>query len=241
MEFLRTEIEARLAALRRRVEAAAERAGRDPAEVRIVAVSKGHPAEAIRMAYEAGLRDFGENRVEEAEPKLDALVDLADVRWHMVGHVQSRKARRVAARFDVVHSVDRLKLARRLDRFAGEQGRRLPVLLECNVSGEPTKFGFAAEARERWEEVLAQARRILDLPNLEVLGLMTMAPWSPEPEAARPFFRRLRELRDFLQERLEVALPELSMGMTDDFEPAIEEGATMIRIGRALFGPRPEG
>ncbi len=241
MGLLREEIEARLVALRRRVVAAAARAGRDPGEVRIVAVSKGHPAEAIRLAYEAGVRDFGENRVEEAEPKLDALLDLTEARWHMVGHVQSRKARRVAGRFDVVHSVDRLKLARRLDRFASEQGRRLPVLLECNVSGEATKFGFAAEERERWEEVLTQAREILSLPNLEVLGLMTMAPWVPDPEAARPYFRRLWELRDFLQERLSVSLPELSMGMSDDFEPAVEEGATMIRIGRALFGPRPGG
>ncbi len=222
-----------------RIADAAERAGRSGQEVRLVAVTKGHPVAAIRVAYEAGIREIGENRVEEALPKLEALRDLRDLKWHMIGHIQSRKARWVVPDFDMVHSVDRMKIARRLDRFAGEAGRRLPVLLECNVSGEPTKAGWILTERESWEATLDDFRQVVSLPNLEVRGLMTIAPLSDDEELVRGVFKRLRELRDFLRERLPGNWDELSMGMTDDFEIAVEEGATMVRIGRAIFGPRP--
>ncbi len=222
-----------------RIAEAAERAGRSAQEVRLVAVTKGHPVAAVRVAYEAGIREIGENRVEEALPKIEALRDLRDLKWHMIGHIQSRKARWVVPDFHMVHSVDRMKIARRLDRFAGQAGRRLPVLLECNVSGEATKAGWVLTERESWEAALEDFRQVVSLPNLEVRGLMTIAPLSEDEDLVRGVFKRLRELRDFLRERLPGDWDELSMGMTDDFELAVEEGATIVRIGRAIFGPRP--
>ncbi len=157
----------------------------------------------------------------------------------MIGHVQSRKARPVAELFDYLHSLDSLKLARRLDASCGEFGRRLPVLLECNVSGEETKFGYPAWQEDRWDALLPEINEIASLPNLELRGLMTMAPYLDNPEQARPYFSRLRRLRDFLQSRVAGAsLSELSMGMSADYQVAIEEGATWVRIGTAIFGPR---
>lgn len=220
--------------------AAAARASRSADQIRIVAVTKTHPPEIVRAGHQAGLRLFGENRVEEAEPKRELVSDLAEVEWHMVGHIQSRKAKATAAGFEMVHSVDRMKIARRLDR-AREGQPRLPVLLECNVSGEPTKYGWDLARRDRWPEVLVQFEELLRLPNLQVQGLMTMAPLVPDPEQARPVFHKLRRLRDFLRESLGADWQELSMGMTDDFEVAVEEGATLLRIGRAIFGPRRKG
>ena len=228
----------RLAQVRERIARAAQRAGRSVDEITLVAVSKGHPAEAVVAAWRLGVRDFGENRVEEAEPKIARVQELLagdGPRWHMIGHVQSRKAARVVGPYVLVHSVDRLKLARRLSRFATEQGMTLPILLEVNVSGEPTKYGF------RPEEVFPAVEEIVSLPGLRIQGLMTMAPFVPNPEEARPTFVALRELRD----RLHAAYPDvswqhLSMGMTNDFEVAIEEGATMVRIGTAVFGKREE-
>lgn len=234
------EIERRLDHVRGRVAAAAARASRPADEVRIVAVTKTHPVEVVRAGHQAGLRLFGENRVEEAEPKQAQLSDLAEVEWHMVGHIQSRKSKAAAAAFQVVHSVDRMKIARRLDR-AREGRPRLPVLLECNVSGEATKYGWPLAERERWSAILEQFGELLELPNLQVLGLMTMAPLVPDPEQIRPVFRKLRQLREFLRDSLGGDWPELSMGMTDDFEVAVEEGATLLRIGRAIFGPRRKG
>jgi pyridoxal phosphate enzyme (YggS family) len=235
-------LSANISKVTNRIAAAAQRAGRDPSEITLVAVTKTHSAEVVRAAAEAGLRDFGENRIEEAAPKI-AAVGRRDVRWHMIGHVQSRKAREVArAGFALVHSVDSLKLAERLSRFAAEAGRVQPVLLECNVSGEAAKEGFAAwGGPARWGTLLPEWERILALPGVQVRGLMTMAPVFPESEAARPVFQRLRELRDYLRAHLPLARgnwQELSMGMTDDFEAAIAEGATMVRIGRAIFGER---
>lgn len=231
------EIERRLGEVRGRIVVAAERAGRSPDQVRIVAVSKTHPAEVVRAGYQSGLRLFGENRVEEAQPKQGQLTDLAELEWHMVGHIQSRKARGAAATFDAVHSVDRMKIARRLDR-AAQGGARLKVLLECNVSAEAAKDGWPLANSESWPAILDEFAAVLELPNLQVLGLMTMAPLVPDPEQTRPVFRKLRELRDFLRYSLPGDWPELSMGMTDDFEVAVEEGATLLRIGRAIFGPR---
>jgi hypothetical protein len=223
-----------------RIAAAAARAGRDPDEITLVAVSKTQDPETIHLAYELGLRHFGENRVGEAETKVGKLPD--DIVWHMIGHIQSRKAKRVIPIFKLIHSVDSVKLTRRLDRLAATEEAPLPALIEVNVSGEASKYGFSADRwnqdREQREQLLAAFKEIVELPHLQVQGLMTMAPIVPDPEEARPVFARLRTLRDDLA----AALPQaewqhLSMGMTDDFEVAIEEGATLVRIGRAIFEP----
>jgi pyridoxal phosphate enzyme (YggS family) len=243
-----SEIERNLRGVRERIAEAALRSGRQPEQVRLVAVSKTVPVVAVVQAYHAGQRDFGENRVEEGAPKIAAveaaLGEAERPTWHMVGHIQSRKAADVAAAFDYVHSLDRAKLAERLSRYLSPEDLPLPVLLECNVSGEETKFGFDLAGWERDPGRLAtfceEVARILSLPNLSVQGLMTMAPWVADPETVRPVFASLRALRDVLRERFPaLGWPELSMGMSDDFEVAIEEGATMVRIGRAIFGQRP--
>ena len=192
----------------------------------LVAVTKTQPPERIREAYEAGQRYFGENRVQEFEAKRPQL-ELAGARWHLVGHLQSNKARRAAQLFDVVETVDSVRLARRLHDAAAELGRRLPVLLEVKLSPEPTKAG-CPEA-----EVEALAREVAALPQLELRGLMTMPPYTENSEGARPYFQRLR------QWAARLGLAELSMGMTHDFEVAIEEGATIVRVGTAIFGERP--
>jgi pyridoxal phosphate enzyme (YggS family) len=224
-----------------RVAAAAARVGRSAGETRVVVVTKGQPVQAAQAAVAAGAHALGENYVEEALPKMLALSGTAGVAWHMIGHVQSRKAQTVAERFDLVHSLDSVKLAARLDRFAGESGRRLPVLLECNVSGEASKSGWPAWEEENWGELAAAIAPVLDLPSLEVRGLMTMPPYSPDPQAARPYFQRLRRLKLALARRLPaVNWAELSMGMSADFEVAVEEGATLVRIGTAILGERPK-
>jgi pyridoxal phosphate enzyme (YggS family) len=224
--------------VRARIAAAARRAGRSPESIRLVAVTKNQPLDLARQAYALGVREFGENRVEEALPRQVALADLTEIRWHMIGHVQSRKARAVAPAFALVHSVDRLKIARALDERASEAGRRLPVLLECNLSGEATKEGWPLARRSSWEAIVSPFEAVCSLPHLEVQGLMTMAPWTERPETARPVFAGLRDLQAFLAARIPGRWIELSMGMTDDFEVAIEEGATIVRIGRAIFGER---
>ena len=241
-----TDVAYNLTQVQDRIAEAALRAGRDPAEVTLVAVTKTRSAEAVVAAYQAGLLHFGENRVEEGMtkiPEVHATIAGSQPTWHMVGHVQSRKAQPVVAHFDYVHSVDRLKIAQRLSRFAQEAGRALPVLLECNVSGEESKFGFNLQGWEqeeaRRETFLATVGEILALPGLLVQGLMTMAPLVTDPETVRPVFASLRALLDALRGRFPAHdWHHLSMGMTDDFEVAIEEGATMVRIGRAIFGAR---
>lgn len=255
------DIEANLRDVQRRIAEAAEWAGRDPTEITLVAVTKTLTVDHILTAYELGVRHIGENRVHEAAEKVPVVSQwlkergLLPITWHMVGHLQSRKARDAIHLFDIIHSVDTLKLARRLDRLlsssppglGGEEGERqdkaMPILLEVNVSGEESKYGFALD---RWEEDKHQreeffgiVEEILALPHVEVRGLMTMAPIVAHPEEARPYFRSLRRLRDALAERFPGDhWQHLSMGMTDDFEVAIEEGATMVRIGRAIFGER---
>ena len=241
-----TDITRNLARVQERIAEAALRAGRDPAQVTLIAVTKTHPAEVVVAAYRAGIRHFGENRVEEGVTKISAVhaaISGSRPTWHMVGHVQSRKAQAAIAHFDCVHSVDRLKIARRLSRFARDAGRTLPVLFECNVSGEETKFGFDLPGWERdearREAFFAAAEDVLALPGLAVQGLMTMAPLFTDPETVRPVFVSLRALLDALRERFPTHdWRHLSMGMTSDFEVAIEEGATMVRIGRAIFGAR---
>lgn len=226
------EIAANLARVQERIAAAARRVGRDPKEITLVAVTKTVPVEAITIAYNLGLRHFGENRVQEALQKLPGRPSGAT--WHMIGHLQRNKAKVAARIFDTVHSVDSVALAQELDRHCRALGKRLPVLLEVNVAGEASKFGFPPEGAF-WEAV----EQILALPGLEVQGLMTVAPITTDPETVRPVFRRLRELKDELRRHWPtLAWPHLSMGMTDDFEVAIEEGATMVRLGRAIFGLR---
>ena len=233
----------RITVVQARIAAAARRAGRDPAEITLVAVSKMHPAETVVAAYQAGLRVFGENRVEEAVPKAAALASLLDnlpsvvrrpsstVEWHMIGHLQSRKTEDVLPWASMVHSVDSVKLAGRLSRICKAADRDLSILLEVNVAGEVNKYGLTPA------ELPAAVEAIAALPGLRVRGLMTMAPIVPDPEEARPVFAGLRRLRDDMVRRFpRLDWRHLSMGMTDDFEVAIEEGATMVRIGRAIFG-----
>lgn len=237
-------IRANLNEVERRIAWACARAQRNWREVTLVAVTKTRSLGEIITAYRCGVRHLGENRIEEAEAKLVHLrsaLRLDAPTWHMIGHVQSRKARLVVEQMDMVHSVDSLRLATRLDRFAAELGKRMPVLLELNVSGEASKEGYAA-----WDDgslelfVGQQVAPLAQLANLEVRGLMTVAPIVDDPEQARPVFQRLRAVRDLLRQKHPFsAWEELSMGMTDDFEVAIEEGATLVRLGRAIFGERP--
>ena len=220
-----------------RVARAAQRAGRDPKSVGLVVVTKMHPVETIQAVLDCGITCLGENYAEEALPKIEAAAGRAA--WHMIGHVQSRKAEIVARHFDYLHSLDSLKLAARLDRFASLAGRRLPVLLECNTSGEVNKFGYAAWDESAWETLSDEFARIAALPGLELRGLMTVAPYAENAEEARPFFRKLMDLKNYLAARLPgVQLEQLSMGMSGDFEVAIEEGATWVRIGTSILGPR---
>jgi len=206
--------------------------GRAPEEITLVAVSKTMPVELVQMAYNLGVTDFGENRVQEALPKIAAF-HAQELRWHMIGHLQSNKAGKVVSPFYRVQSVDSLHLAQSLSRHAGEQEKRLSVLLQVNVSGEASKEGMAlAETSEL-------ARQIVVLPHLQVDGLMTIAPLVEDPEQVRPVFRALRLLREQLRTELaQCSWQHLSMGMTDDYRIAIEEGATIVRIGRAIFGER---
>jgi pyridoxal phosphate enzyme (YggS family) len=222
---------------------AAARAGRSPSQITLVAVSKTHPAETVLEAVSAGLQHFGENRVEESESKIPTVLAQTDVplTWHMIGHVQSRKAKDAAPLFQVIHSVDSLKLARKL-AAALPEGKLLDVLLEMNVSGEASKEGMEASGWETkpslCDQLIRDAGELVNVPGLNVCGLMTVAPIVSEPEDARSVFISLRGLRDLLAEALLHPLPHLSMGMTDDYAVAIEAGATMVRIGRAIFGER---
>jgi hypothetical protein len=226
----------RLAEIRAAIAQAAEAVDRDPAAITLLAVSKTHPLEVITTAAELGVAAFGENRVEEAARKIAARPDLA---WHMIGHVQSRKAAdTIAAGFVLVHSLDSFKLAERLSRFAVQAGRVQAVLLECNVSGEASKEGWAAFATDTWPALIESFRAVAALPGLRIEGLMTLAPWGSDHVTARPIFARLRALRDRAAERLGLPLTTLSMGMSDDYRGAIAEGSTLVRVGRALFGER---
>lgn len=222
------------------------RSQRDPADITLIAVSKTYPAEAVLEVAQAGLQHFGENRVEESEIKIPLVKEGGQtaLTWHMIGHIQSRKAKEVAPLFQYIQSVDTLKLASKFSALAVEQNRKLNILLEMNVSGEAAKDGFQVsnwvkdeQSKVRlWDEI----RQIVALPGLNVQGLMTMAPIVEQVEQARPVFAGLAALREALRESLNIPLPHLSMGMTDDYTVAIEEGATMIRIGRAIFGERQQ-
>jgi pyridoxal phosphate enzyme (YggS family) len=220
--------------VRERIAMAAARAGRAASEIRLVAVTKMKTAEAVRAAYAAGLRDFGENRVQEWEGKRTRVGDLEGAVFHMIGHLQRNKARRAVTIFDRVDSVDSLALARKLEEAAAEAGCVLPILIEVRLSQEPAKTGIEPESLGHLAE------SVEGLAHLKLLGLMTVPPWSEDPEPARPYFRRMRELRERLAPSLGRPLPVLSMGMSHDFEVAIEEGATEVRVGTAIFGRRPK-
>lgn len=225
-------VQKNLSEIHARIESAATRCGRKASEIQLVAVSKTHPPELILEAFEAGQRAFGESRVQDALPKLDALP--AGIEWHFIGHLQTNKIRKVVGRFALFHGIDNENLAVQINRIAGELGVTAKVLLEVNVSGEGSKFGFDPIALPVALETL------LPLPFLRIQGLMTMAPYSDDPEKARPFFTKLRELRDRLAAESGNPLPELSMGMSGDFEQGIAEGATIVRVGSAIFGERPK-
>lgn len=219
---------------------AAQRSGRDPSQIRLVVVTKGQPVEAIQAVVQAGAKFLGENYPEEALPKMGALRGYP-VEWHMIGHLQSRKARLVAQFFDWFEALDSLRLAQKLERALAEQERRLPVLLEFNVGGEESKSGWRAETPEIWSALLPEIELILSTcPHLDVRGIMTMPPLTADPHQARQYFAHSRHLRDFLARAFpNTSWDELSMGTSADFPLAIEEGATIVRVGQAILGPRP--
>ena len=217
-------------AVRQSIDEAAAAAGRDPGEIELIAVSKTHAPEAVREVADAGQVIFGESRLQEARAKIPLLPSR--LRWHFIGHLQKNKVRAALPRFELFHGVDSLDLTRQFQRIAAEEGQRPRVLLEVNVAGESSKFGFApAMLRLQLEELLSFDR-------LEISGLMTIAPYAAEAEISRPYFRQLRELRDRLQDERGVGLPQLSMGMSGDYRVAVAEGATLVRVGSAIFGPR---
>ncbi|RKY00604.1 YggS family pyridoxal phosphate-dependent enzyme [Candidatus Poribacteria bacterium] len=226
------DIRANVKRVKERVAEAALRAGRDPSEITIVAVSKNFPVEAIEEAIEAGITDIGENRVQEAEAKFNRIGRV--VRWHMVGHLQRNKVKKALNIFDLIHSVDSVRLLEELEKRAAQRGEVVEVLVQVNTSGEETKFGLKPEEVEGFMEIAAQKEHV------RVLGLMTIGPLVDDPEKARPCFAMLREIKERVEgmKLPNVEMRHLSMGMTNDFEVAIEEGADMVRIGRAIFGPR---
>lgn len=222
-----------------KIAAAAKKAAVDPGSVKLVVVTKSQSVDVTRAAIEAGADILGENYPEEGVMKLQALREFSAVEWHMIGHVQSRKAQLLAVNFNFLHSLDSLKLAKRLDRYCGEAGRSLPVLLEFNVGGEESKGGWPARDEACWTELLAELAEILALPNLKVRGLMTMPPLGETAEFSRPFFRKLKRLQEYLSAQFpQVDLSELSMGTSFDYEVAVEEGATFVRVGTAIVGAR---
>jgi pyridoxal phosphate enzyme (YggS family) len=225
-----------LARVRERIDAAARRVGREAEDVALMAVSKTFPTEPIREAYGAGLRLFGENRVQEFAEKMDSLRDLHDAAWHLIGHLQTNKTAKAVELFAAVDSVDSLRLAQKLNTSAQQFGKKLEVLIEINVGGEAAKSGVAPDSLEL-EQLLSAAR---ELEHLEFRGLMTVPPFVDDPQQARPYFRKLRELRDRIAARRlpAVDMNALSMGMSHDFEIAIEEGSTCVRVGTAIFGER---
>ena len=232
-----TDIAGNLEAVRSRIAGAARRAGRSPAEVTLVAVSKTFGIEHVRAAYAAGQREFGENKVQEGLQKIATATDTPGVRWHLIGHLQSNKARKAAAAFACIQSLDSRELLRRLDTAAAEQGTAPEVLVQADLAGEATKFGAPGA------QVEALVREALDARAVRLAGLMLIPPWSVDPEATRPWFVRLRALRDRLAatDIPAAALRHLSMGMSHDFEAAVEEGATIVRVGTAIFGARTTG
>ncbi|MBN8656286.1 MAG: YggS family pyridoxal phosphate-dependent enzyme [Anaerolineae bacterium] len=221
------------------IASAAKRSGRSADAVQLVVVTKSQPVDVVRAAIEAGAVILGENYAEEGVTKIQSLSDFSAVEWHMIGHVQSRKAALIAQNFNFMHSLDSLKLAKRLDRFCGEFGRTLPVLLEFNVGGEASKGGWEASDETRWAGLADEIAEVIALPNLRVHGLMSMPPLGKSAESSRPYFKKLKRLQEFLTSQFRGAdFAELSMGTSTDYEVAVEEGATFVRVGTAIVGPR---
>jgi pyridoxal phosphate enzyme (YggS family) len=230
-----SQIAQNLGDVRTRIGEAAAKAGRKPGEIKLVVVTKGHPAPAIKALADLGVETIGENYLDEALAKRLALAQNTSVKWHMIGHIQSRKAKDVVLNFDMVHSVDSLKIAQRLSKSVIEAGKTLPILLEINSGDEASKHGWSPNS----DQLFSDVEQIEALPGLRLRGLMCMAPIVDSAEEARPFFARTRQLRDALAARFQsTEWGELSMGMSDDFEAAILEGATLVRIGTAILGPR---
>lgn len=218
---------------------AARSVGRDPSAIRLVVVTKTQPVEVVRAVIEAGIPILGENYPEEGVMKIQFLGGGSTVEWHMIGHVQSRKAQLVAANFNFLHSLDSLKLARKLDRFCGEAGRALPVLLEFNVGGEESKSGWDASNELLWPSLLDDISAVISLPNLQVRGLMTMPPLGATADFSRPYFQKLKRLQEYLFGQFpKTDFSELSMGTSVDYETAVQEGATFVRIGTSIVGTR---
>jgi hypothetical protein len=233
-------IRTNLALVNQRIAEAAEKAGRDPDEVKLIAVTKMMPVEVINAAIEVGIRRFGENYAEQAAEKIDIVGKDVDIEWHMIGHIQSRKAETVCRYFDMVHSLDRMKIARYLDRYAKEQNRVMPVFIEVNLSGEASKYGWEASDESLWPKLADQFQQICAYQNIDVRGLMTMPPMFDDPEDSRLIYRKLRRLQQFLNEKVSGSdWNELSIGTSFDYPVAVEEGATMVRIGTEIFGSRP--
>jgi pyridoxal phosphate enzyme (YggS family) len=231
-------LKANIANVKERIRKAALQAGRDPAGIDLIAVTKDKPAVVVKILAENGITRIGENYLQEAEFKIEILQDL-EIEWHMIGNIQQDKEKKIAFMFDVVHSVSSGKIAQELSRHAGEIGSKLPIYLEINTSGESTKFGWTVSDQESIQNLASEFEEILGLPALDVQGLMTMAPYSRNPEDSRPYYKQMREIRDALHTLLPgSSFPGLSMGMSGDFEVAIDEGATVVRIGTALVGPR---
>jgi pyridoxal phosphate enzyme (YggS family) len=236
-----SQIDNNLQSVKLKMASAAEKAGRSVDEIKLVAVTKLLPVELVKAGINAGLKFFGENYPEQAAEKIRALKSEQNIEWHMIGHIQSRKASTVCEYFDMVHSVDRLKIARYLDRYAGEIKKKLPILIEVNLTGEESKFGFPAYNEREWEFLALQLDQINKYENLSVQGLMTMPPLFEDPEQSRPVYKKLRRLQAFLQKNLpKMSWHELSIGTSFDFEVAIQEGATIVRIGTSIFGKRPQ-
>ncbi len=240
MDDFNLAIQENLFSIQEKIIKAAQSTRRDSKDINLVVVSKGQPVEVIQAAIQAGAGLFGENYPEQAQPKIEALKNSQGIDWHMIGHLQSRKAKIVVEYFKMIHSLDRLDLAAKLENLLSLSGKSLPVLLEFNVAGEVSKSGWIAGVESQWGQLLPDIERILAFPHLEVRGLMTMPPLLESPDQTRPYFVRLARLRDFLSKQFtEGNFKELSMGTSADFEVAIQEGATYVRIGSAILGPRP--
>lgn len=222
-----------------RIAVAAKKAGRDPQSVKLVVVTKTQTVEVVRAAIDAGVKILGENYPEEGVMKIQSLREFSAVEWHMIGHVQSRKAQLVAGNFNYLHSLDSAKLAKKLDRFCAEAGRDLPTLLEFNVGGEDSKGGWPAWDESRWQELSAELNEVLALPHLKVRGLMAMPPLGETAEYSRLYFQKVKRLQEYLSGQFpHVDFSELSMGTSSDYEVAVEEGATFVRVGTAIVGAR---
>ena len=219
-----------LDSIQQRIRTACERAGRDPASVTLLAVTKGQPPDAVNDAGKLGITFFGENKIQEAKAKIPLC--SGKLRWHFIGHLQTNKCRDAVELFGMIQSVDSLHVAQEISKRADQAGKTLPILLEVNLAGEASKFGY------RPDQLELELNQLNALPRLEIHGLMTVPPWTANAENVRPVFRQLRELKERCEQALGAPLPHLSMGMSGDFEVAIEEGATIVRIGTALFGPR---